>query len=162
MRNPTIDNSKTPVPCTRCGAMLPGGASGCRTLFEEIITQEYSDPAYGAVNLLTVDAYALQHPEDHGAKSNPFHLIRLCWLLEQGGDPRIGQGPDWLQRQFDGDRKFPVLPPPVNRGRLTIVNVYGAASPEEHAERVYRWARAVWEAWRAHHEWARQWFPVSK
>ena len=34
---------------------------------------------------------------------------------------------------------------------------YGAANADEHAERVYRWARSVWVAWSAHHEWARRW-----
>jgi len=108
-------------------------------------------------NLLAVDAHALQHPKDHGVKNNPFHLIRLCWLLEHGGDPRLGQGPRWLQVQFDGNPEIPVLEPPTDRGKVTVVDVYGAASADEHAERVYRWAQSVWEAWSAHHAWARRW-----
>jgi hypothetical protein len=32
---------------------------------------------------------------------------------------------------------------------------YGAQTPKEHAERVYRWVHSVWEAWSAHHAWAR-------
>ena len=157
MPSPTTDNSKPLAPCTRCGANVPGGTEGCWKLFHEVLALEYSDPAYGAVNLLAADAHALQHPEDHGVKNNSFHLIRLCWLLEHGGDPRIGQGPKWLQTHFDGDREPPVLEPPVDRGRITIADVHGAASPDEHAERVRRWARSVWAAWSAHHEWARQW-----
>jgi hypothetical protein len=77
--------------------------------------------------------------------------------LEHGGDPRIGQGPRWLQVQFDGRPKILVLKPPADRGKVTIADVHGAASPEEHAERVRRWAKSVWEAWIVHHEWARQW-----
>jgi hypothetical protein len=137
--------------------MAPGGVEGCFALFNEVLAREYSDPAYGAVNLLSVDAHALQHPEDHGIKNNAFHLIRLCWLLEHGGDPRLGQGPAWLQKQFDGNPRLPALTPPVDRGKVTIADVYGAQTPQDHAECVYRWARSVWEAWRAHHEWARQW-----
>ena len=135
--------------------MVPGGVEGCFVLFNEVLALEYSDPAHGAVNLLSVDAHALQHPEDHGVKNNAFHLIRLCWLLEHGGDPRLGQGPLWLQKQFDGNPKLPVLTPPVDRGKVTIADVYGAQTPKEHAERVYRWAHSVWEAWSAHHAWAR-------
>ena len=139
--------------------MRRGCARRRRGLFRavQVVALEYSDPAYGAVNLLSVDAHALQHPEDHGIKNNAFHLIRLCWLLEHGGDPRLGQGPRWLQAQFDGNPKLPVLEPPVNRGKVTVADVCGAANPDDHAERVYRWARSVWEAWSAHHEWPRQW-----
>lgn len=86
----SLDNSKTLAPCIRCGAIVPGGTTGCRTLFEEVLALEYSDPAYGAVHLLTVDAHVLQHSEDHGPRSNVFHLIRLCWLLEHGSDRRQG------------------------------------------------------------------------
>jgi hypothetical protein len=197
---------------------VPGGAAGCFAPFGQIMTLEYSDPAYGAVNLLAVDAHALQHPEDHGAKNNPFHLVRLCWLLEHGGDPRLGQGPRhgflikigwrlkslllglrpsvrlrgrnvpsaqadgqpkalearfqplgntvfmrkpwgprWLQVQFDGNPEIPVLEPPAVRGKVTVVDVYGAASAAEHAERVHRGAKSVWEAWSAHHKWTRRW-----
>ena len=118
------------APCARCGAVVPGGVAGCFALFGQIMALEYSDPAYGAVNLLAVDAHALQHPEDHGVKNNPFHLIRLCWLLEHGGDPRLGQGPRWLQVQFDGNPEIPVLEPPADRGKVTVVDVYGAASAD--------------------------------
>ena len=78
-------------------------------------------------------------------------------LLEHGGDPRMGQGPRWLQVHFDGDPHLPALKPPEDRGAVTVADVHGATSPQEHAARVYRWARAVWEAWREHHDWARQW-----
>ena len=97
------------VPCERCGAVVPGGSGGCQALFADLLALEYRNSAYGAVNLLAVDAHALQHPEDHGVKNNPFHLLWLCWLLEYGGDPRIGQGPIWLQNQFDGNPEIGVL-----------------------------------------------------
>ena len=71
--------------------------AGCFALFGQVVALEYSNPAYGAVNLLAVDAHALLHPQDHGVKNNPFHLIHLCCLLEHGADPWLGQGPRWLQ-----------------------------------------------------------------
>ena len=157
MSTPSIDHSEPLALCTRCGANVPGGTEGCWKLFHKVLTLEYSDPAYGAVHLLTVDAHALQRSEDHGPRSNAFHLIRLCMLLEHGGDLRIGQNPKWLQAQIDGNREAPYLEPPVDRGKVTIVDVHGAKSPDEHAERVNRWARSVWEAYSAYHEWARQW-----
>ncbi len=145
------------APCARCGANVPGGTEGCRKLFHAVLALEYGDPAYGAVHLLTVDAYALQHSEDHGPRSNAVHLLRLCMLLEHGGDPSIGQNPHWFQAEVETRRDIPYLEPPVDRGALTVAHVHGAATPEEHGERVYRWARSVWEAYSAHHAWARRW-----
>lgn len=63
------------APCTSCGAVVPGGTEGCRKLFGEALAREYSDPVYGAVHFLTVDAYALQHAEQHGPSTNAYHLI---------------------------------------------------------------------------------------
>ena len=91
-------HSATIEPCPRCGAPVTGGAEGCFALFNEVLAREYGDPAYGAVNLLNADAYVLQHPEDHGIKNNAFHLIRLCWLLEHGGAPRLDQRLARLQK----------------------------------------------------------------
>lgn len=147
----------TPGPCSRCGALLPGGDEGCWAAFHAILAREYSDPAYAAVNLLTVDAHALQHPEDHGVKNNAFHLLRLCWLLEHGGDPRLGQGPRWLQRRFDGDVALPRLHAPAQRGAVTVADMNLHASPEEHAAQARRWAQSVWDAWHVHHACARRW-----
>jgi hypothetical protein len=76
--------------CPYCGADIPPDFETCMAAFEQVVSREYADVAYGAVHLLTVDAYALQHSEEHGPRSNAFHLMRLCRLIEHGGDPRIG------------------------------------------------------------------------
>jgi hypothetical protein len=138
--------------------VVPPGFASCREVFETVITREYTDPAFGAVHLLTVDAYALQHSEDHGPRSNAFHLIRLWLLLEHGSAPGLGQGPSRVvAKAFEKHyRRFPFLDPPPDRGALTIADVYGAEGPEQHAERVRRWAASVWEAWSDHHDWARE------
>lgn len=133
---------------------MPGGAAGCRKLFEDVLLLEYSDPAYRSVHLLTVDSYALQHSEDQGPRSNAFHLARLCMLLEHGGIGRFAARS--LQKQLNGNRKMPFLEPPLNRGKMTIADVHGANGPEEHVKQVKRWARSVWKAWSDHHQWARQ------
>lgn len=147
--------------CPLCGAAVAGGAAGCRRLFEEVLTLEYGSPGFGAVHQLTVDAYALQHSEEHGPRSNAFHLARLCMFLEHGADPGIGQKYPWLQTQLEQDPAVSFLEPPVARGALTIADVHGAPDPQEHAARVRRWAASVWEAWSDHHEWARQWLKAS-
>ena len=162
IRSIIITDTDPPACCSRCGAPLPDGAEGCRTAFYAILAREFSDPAYGAVNLLTVDAHALQHPEDHGVKNNAFHLLRLCWLLEYGGDPRLGKGPHWLQRHFEGDVDVPALDPPIQRGAVTVVDVLDTDTPQEHSSQVRRWAESVWEAWRDHHDWARQWIQAQR
>lgn len=138
---------------------MPGGDAGCWDAFYAILALEYSDPAYAAANLFTVDAHALQHAEDHGVKNNAFHLVRLCWLVEYGGDARLGAGPRWLQRHFDGDVDLPPLPSPApgQRGALTVADLGADASPELHVAQARAWALAVWQAWQAHQDWARGW-----
>jgi hypothetical protein len=152
-----IGDNHTPAVCAFCGADVPGGSEGCRKLFEDLLLLEYSDPSYGAVHLLTVDAYALQHSESHGPRSNAYHLIRLCWLLEHGGDPRIGQAGPRSRALAEGYKELPHLEPAENRGEVTVADVHGAAGPEEHGERVKQWASSVWRAWSAHQQWAREW-----
>ena len=143
--------------CLMCGALVPDRLESCSALFEEVLTREYSDLAFGAVHLLTVDAYALQHSEEHGPRSNAFHLMRLCRLLERGGNPGIGQRPHRkVGKAFEAQyHKLPTLEAPQQRGRLTIAHVYGAQDAQEHAELVREWANSVWEAYGSHHEWAR-------
>ena len=105
--------------CPECGAPVSGGLEGCFALHAEVSGREFGDPAYAAVNLLTADAHALQHPEQHGVNNNAFHLIRLCWLVEHGGDPRIGQGPRWLHRRPSGQHhNMDVLPVLIPKSRV--------------------------------------------
>ena len=67
-----------------------GGENGCRRIFEGVLAKGYSDPAFGKVHLITVDAYALQHGDAHGPQSNAYHLVRLCAIVEFGASPAIG------------------------------------------------------------------------
>lgn len=143
--------------CPMCGAIVPDGLTRCRDAFNEVCEREYSDPGFGAVHLLTVDAYALQHSEEHGPRSNAFHLSRLGRLLERGESPAIGRRPTRaagkaLESRYRG---FPELEAPAFRGALTIADVHGADDPEDHARRVWAWALSVWEAYRPHQRWAR-------
>jgi hypothetical protein len=152
--------------CICCGAVLPDDFESCRAMFNTVLEREYSLPAFGAAHLFTVDAYALQHFEEHGPRSNAFHLMRLSWLLEHGGNPSIRQvqraGRAFDDAREEKYRQFPFLRPPRSRGELTVVSVLKAQTPEEHAERARAWGQSVWEAWSEHHAWAgeqvRQWF----
>jgi hypothetical protein len=145
--------------CGECGGVLPRGYESCNAVFDAVCALEYGDLDYGSVHLLTVDAYTLQHSAKRGPRSNAFHLMRLCLLLEYGANPGIGQRPPRdrakaFERQLRG---FPYLSPPEKPGDLTICDVIGAEGPDEHALRVRKYALSVWEAWCPHHTWAREW-----
>ena len=135
-------------------------------MFNAVLEREYSDPAFGEAHLFTVDAHALQHSEEHGPRSNAFHLMRLCWLVEQDGNPGIRQvqrgGRAFYDAREEKYREFPFLDPPASRGELTIASVLKAQTPNEHAERARAWGQSVWVTWSKHHAWAReqvrQWF----
>ena len=144
-------------PCSGCGALLPGGDGGCQELFNQLLARDYTNPLFGSVHMLAVDCHSLQHPENHGYKSNSVHLLSLCWQLEHGDKSGPGVMPKWMRQEFDGRPAVPKLEPPKNRGQVTIVDVHGVTTPAEHGERVRRWAASVWEAWSAHQAWARQW-----
>jgi hypothetical protein len=132
--------------CGCCGAVVPDDFESCRAMFNAVLEREYSDPDFGEAHLFTVDAYALHHSEQHGPRSNAFHLMRLCWLVEHGGNPSIrqvrGGGRAFYKAREESYREFPFLEPPVSRGELTVVLVLGAQAPEEQAERARVWGSA--------------------
>ena len=72
--NTRADRNTEYTTCASCGAIVPGGTEVCHKLCEEVLALGYSYPAYGAVHLCTVDAYTLQHSEQHGPRSNAFHF----------------------------------------------------------------------------------------
>src|SRR5579862_2411146 len=129
--------AKTTTACRYCGAAVLDGFEHCRSMFNAVLEREYSDADFGEAHLFTVDAYALQRSEEHGPRSNAFHLMRLCWLLEHGGNLSIrqvrGGGRAFYKAREESYREFPFLEPPVNRGELTVGLVLGAETPEEHA-----------------------------
>jgi hypothetical protein len=128
-------------------------------MFHTVLEREYSDAAFGEAHLFTVDAYALQHSEEHGPRSNAFHLMRLCWLVEHNGNPSIRQvrqeGPAFYNAREERYRDFPFLAPPEERGELTVACLLGAKTPNEHAAMARAWGESVWRAWHIHHPWAR-------
>jgi hypothetical protein len=130
-----------------------------------VLEREYSGAAFGEAHLFTVDAYALQHSEEHGPRSNAFHLMRLCWLLEHNGNPSIRPVRHGGRESYTREetyREFPFLAPPEKRGGLTVACLVGAKTPNEHAAMARAWGESVWNAWAIHHVWARaqvrEWF----
>jgi hypothetical protein len=156
------------IPCFGCGAMVPdtagpthayiGASSGCWAVYTDILAAEYGAFQYPDCHRLTVDAYAVQHPGVAGPqsiRSVAVHLIGLHLVLERGYDAtQTTRSIAYHARNSDA---FVWLHPPANPATLTVLDVRGATTPEEHTERVGRWARSVWDAWQPHHEIVREW-----
>jgi hypothetical protein len=79
-------------PCPHGGARNVGGEGGCNDLFQEVVGREFSRPELFQVHRLTVDAYALQHPDRYmkSAKSAVAHLTGMCWAMEGVGANGLG------------------------------------------------------------------------
>jgi hypothetical protein len=127
----------------------------CWSVFEEVLTKEYENAVlFGQIHQLTVDAYAVQHAG--GAqpdKSVCIHLVGLHLVLERGIRPT--EVPVRF-RHLAGRGEFPHLVVPKERAALTVLDVAMADSALAHARRVREWAGAVWNAWRVHHDVARE------
>ena len=54
------------------------------------------------------------------------------------------------------------LDPPQSLGEITVLDVYNAEDAASHVAIVNRWARAVWQAWAAHHAMVREWAAPPK
>ena len=160
------------TPCPDCGGLFPatggpthrylGASPGCWACFGEVLAREYSDLAYYAVHRLTVDAYALQHPGQPAPqtiRSVALHAISLCAIFEQGA--ALGEAAGVIAQATRHKERFVWLPPPPSMGPLTIADVRPASDPDDHARRVRRWARSVYDAWAEHHLTIRRWLAES-
>ena len=156
--------------CFSCGGLFPdidgpvhrymSSSPGCWSVYGEVLSREYSDPAYFEVHRLTVDAYAAQHPgstDRQSIQSVGLHLIRLCMFLEH--DLRAKSANDAMLEAAKGKHSFVFLEAPQNLGSITVADVYRAKSAEEHKVIVKEWARTTWEAWSVHHDLIREWLP---
>ncbi len=147
--------------CPGCGLEMPpsdGGYGGyfhaspeCWSVFGEVVAAEFQNAVlFGQVHQLTVDTYAVQHAGGpHPDKSVDIHLVGLHLVLERGFSPTAV--PPCVQRLAQAFTTWPHLPPPAERGDLTVFDVALAESPREHAARVRQWAEGVWQAWSPHH-----------
>jgi hypothetical protein len=125
-------------------------------LLDNLMARAQSDARYGRAYRLAFDAYCMQHPDEFcvSPKSYAAHLMGLCHGLERAEWPQsYWQIPRWL----NGSRN---LQKPVvlsARGVMTIADVAGAVTPEEHARQVRAWAECVWRAYESQHALARGW-----
>ena len=133
--------------CPGCGARHPGDTT-CQDVFDAFLALEFSDPAYGAVHMLTVACFMIQHGRysdtglvwieqqlhAHLEQGVPVEYIRRQAAKETGQDVR-----GWKVMRQPGD-------PPQTKiiWSVTIADVaanYGNAPG--YREWVARWARAT-------------------
>jgi hypothetical protein len=139
--------------CAGCGRA--GTTDECQGIFEELIAHDFSDARYFSVHRLTVDAYAMQHPNRYcvSAISLAAHLTGLCAAIEHRDPAAINRRVQhWLSTRPELEK--PALP--TARGALTIDDVDGG-DPVRYAESVMRWARGTWDAYADLHAIARAW-----
>lgn len=135
---------------------------GCWQLYGEVLTREYSDPAYWTSHRLTVDAYAVQHPgrlSPQSTQSVVVHLISLCLMLEHEATPEYAVRA--IRKAAAASDRFRWLSPPSSMGSSTVVDAHGARDAVEHGHRVREWANEAWSAWSAHHKTIRAWVPTD-
>ncbi len=143
--------------CPECGLAIQGGPAACRGLMDDLLARDFGNALFFRIHRLMVDTYCLQHPARYcaSAKSLAAHLTGLAWLLEQGGDPALGN--EALRRWLDGNPGLSKPELPTFRGRLTIRDVSGFTDPAAYAAAVRRWAESTWEAYAPLHPQARAW-----
>lgn len=161
----------TPAPtvCPGCGIDLPGpsrerpphggAAPGCWALYGDLIAREYGEWGNPPIHRLTTNTYFAQHPDPVESRRAisvlAGHLLGLHLWLDRGIEPRRIGGE--LGRVVARPADFRWLEPPPPGGAITILDVRGADDLRDHATRVERWARSVWESWSDHHETVRRW-----
>jgi hypothetical protein len=156
-RQPTLRDDGR---CPECGAPGVGGRAGCQARYDEVAVLAYRDPRYAAVRDLGFDTYCMQHLERYcrSAKSYAAHLMRLCCGVELGGNPATHAA---IQHWLSGPAPVGRPEPPAQLGRITIADVRGGTTAEEHVRLVRAWAENVWEAYGTQQELARSWISAA-
>lgn len=153
--------------CPGCGVVLPTedwpvgrgaqASSACWHLRATVQAHELSHVArLGGIHQLSVDAYAAQHVvQGTPSIATIFSLVGLHLGLELGwSGTAVRAAHQHLGQRF---RTWPTFQPPPSRDWLTIADVAGSATPEDHAQRVAAWAASVWKGWSSEHDRVRDW-----
>lgn len=154
---PSLDSrTQRLIACGECGARVVGGTSGCRSIFDQMMKQDFFGEPNRRLHHLVHNAYVLQHPGSRSNQSVAIHLTSMCWLLEAQGRPAWDLLPASVLTRLSMQDSLPKLHignPAVN---LNILHVWGHR-PEEYPDRVESWANAVWQSWSPYHDQARDW-----
>jgi Family of unknown function (DUF5946) len=133
--------------CSVCGAVLPEGST-CQSIFDEFLSLEFTDPAYGEVHYLTVTSFMIQH-ERYSEEALIWTKATLrayfdehltAYQLRQ----RAAQATNRATRTWKVTRRADALLLPKVAWTMTIVDVaQSIQDPEKYCEQVRRWAGAT-------------------
>ena len=136
-----------PTTCPGCGAALDG-ESTCQSIYDAFLALEFSDPAYGAVHMLTVACFMIQHRRysdealvwiekqlrDHLERSVPVNEIR-----RQAGEETEKGKRAWKVTRRPDDRPLPKI-----AWSMTVADVaLKYRDAETYCDLVRRWASAT-------------------
>ncbi|HCF87147.1 MAG TPA: hypothetical protein DEV72_18330 [Ktedonobacter sp.] len=133
--------------CAECGAVLSEGST-CQTIFEEFLSLEYTDPAYGQVHFFTVACFMIQHGRySDEALTGMLPLLRASLdeqLPAQQLRERAARGMNEATRTWKVTRQAGASPLPKIAWTLTIADVaQSMQDPEKYCEHVKQWARVT-------------------
>lgn len=142
--------------CQFCGANFQRGIFECMENYNSGLQLfDFHNSENHIYTFLSVDAHALQHPEIHGRWSNHFHLTRLNLILDKKLNWDYKKSPllsDYLNDyKINRPNEFLTLPSPLERGSMTAKDLTKAATGNECAELIKKWATEVYHAWSSNH-----------
>ncbi|MDE1156023.1 MAG: DUF5946 family protein [Acidobacteriaceae bacterium] len=147
-------------PCPRCGIsysaveIMPPttvlASQGCWGGFNQILANEYSDPARMAIHHLTVDAYMAQHPGDirdrFTLSAFNSHLLALYFNREFGvGQVELRKIRAEIAAKSAQHGAW--LSPPASLLGISFESLLAAENSDEHRAAVVVWADCIWHCW---------------
>lgn len=130
-----------------------GASPACWSIYGSLLADEYGRFNMPPAHKFTVDAYAIQHPgvdERRSRQSVAAHAVRLCLMLERGHDQRFATR--LMSRAVNGTYEYPWFDVATPIGSITVDQVVGAETLDDHTARLRGWASDVWSAYEPHHE----------
>ena len=136
-----------PDTCPECGARLSGNAS-CQAIFEDFLVLEFTDPGYGAVHMLTVACFTIQHGR-YSDEALVWIEGKLREYLEEGSSTeqirrQAGKEADQQARTWKVTRQPDAPRLPKIAWSMTIADVASRAQDaKSYCEQVELWARVT-------------------
>lgn len=136
-----------PEHCAECGAVLPEGMT-CQAIFDEVLSLEYANSAYGQVHFLTVACFMIQHRR--------YSNEALAWIQEKlqiyldqqltGQQLRrlIANETNGATRTWKIIRQADATPLPQIAWSMTIADIAQCTQNSEvYCAQVKHWARTI-------------------
>ena len=130
--------------CPECGGILKENKS-CQDIFDSFLVQEFSDPAYGEVHMLTVACFFIQH-ERYSDEALTWIEGKLHQYLYEGISPdiirqRVGKEAQQQNRTWKVTRQPSSPPLPKISWTMTIADVFKKyQDAESYCKLIREWA----------------------